>query len=329
MLRYPTSRSVSRTEVVYVNNVTMGKEENRRYFPLFMTAAMREELSTRSRRFLEEDRTWLPLRTLGAVTTIEDLVLLCAPENERWSLAQDQVKASYDGSLWDVDASLGGTSPLGYRIHVDLETGRADEIMNPRIPSLRHQLESWTELPASVCVRDGPIILALHEAVIPITNDLKPRLGIAREIFRTLPELKDLIQGKLGKTRVGDTIICTLRTGTHKAHLWLPIVRESTGQLPCRQPYNKVMDRIHKEAQSRGVRHLVVIRPPGKPFEENWDQVARYYSGGFWNTRIRGVLMRGIPEKGIRHYPGIETPAHDVDQECPGESQMWGAHGST
>ena len=70
--------------------------------------------------------------------------------------------------------------------------GERTQPYQPRVPRIP-RFVNFRELPANVCLRDGPLILGLHETVIPIPRDLSPGFGVAREIFLMFPELKEAI----------------------------------------------------------------------------------------------------------------------------------------
>ena len=321
MLRFPVTRITSRADMYYASNIKLGAEDKPKVVPLFARTLHYEEINTGSRKYLEEDRTYIPLRTLSPIVFFEGLALICAPKSEIWTIKKEYVKTSYDGTLWDVDAGRQGTVELGERRPVDPDTGRADTAYCPRIPRIP-RFVNFRDLPANICFRDGPLILGLHEAVIPIPRDMNPEFGIAREIFLLFPELKGAIIKDLGDTRVGDIVVCKVKTGFFSAHLYLPITRESTAQLPCFEPYDHMMKRILSEAQKRDATHLALLRAPGKPYAENWEQAARYYSRGFWNTPVVGLVLRGIQECEVADYPGNTFAKIDEDQECPGATKV-------
>ena len=151
---------------------------------------------------------------------------------------------------------------------------------------------------------------------------MDPGFGVAREIFLLFPELKEAIVKDLGNTRVGDIVVCKVKTGYFSAHLYMPITRESTSQLPCFEPYDHMMKRILFEAQKRDATHLTLLRAPGKPYAEKWEQTVRYYSRGFWNTPVIGLVLRGIQECEVPDYPGNTFAKIDEDQEFPGATKV-------
>ena len=320
-MRYPTSRISTRVDMYYACNVKLGKEGEERILPLFARSGHYDELKSPSKQYLEEDRSYIPLRMLTPVVVIEDLALICAPTDEVWTIKKEYVKTKYDGTLWDVDANVEGTLELACRKTIDEQSGRADSAYQPRVPRIP-RFVNFRELPANVCLRDGPLILGLHETVIPIPRDLSPGFGVAREIFLMFPELKEAIITNLGKRRVGDAVVCKIRTGYHSAHLYMPMSRESTCQLPCFEPFDQMMRRILQDARKREINHLTVLRAPGKPYADSWEDAVKYYSRGFWNTPVIGLVLRGIAEPAIPDYPGNSSSLVEHDQECPGLAKI-------
>ena len=321
MIRYPTSRIVTRADMYYACNLKLGEEGDEHVLPLFGSTMHYEEVKSPSKQYLEEDRTYIPLRSLAPVVMFEGLALICAPKEEVWTIGKEYIKTKYDGTLWDVDVDIDGTRELANRLPVDEETGRANTAYKPRIPRVSRYC-NFRELPANICLRDGPLILGLHEMVVPIPRDLQPGFGVAREIFQLFRQLKAAITKELGKTKVGDIVVCKVKAGYHSAHLYMPMARESTSQFPCFEPYDLMMKRILEDARKRKLSHLTVMRAPGKHYAENWETAVKYYSRAFWNTPVIGLVLRGVSESEAEDYTGNTYTSMHEDQDCPGAAKV-------
>ena len=88
----------------YASNMKMGSEDKPNVVPLFARTLHFEEINTGSKKYLEEDGTYIPVRTMSPIVFFEGLALICAPKTEVWTIKKEYVKTVYDGTLWDVDA---------------------------------------------------------------------------------------------------------------------------------------------------------------------------------------------------------------------------------
>ena len=241
---------------------------------------------------------------------IKDITIL---RRDTQHLMLPEEKAFLEPNEWEMNSTHGGYAPIIIRTPLSGPPQRPDCHTYPRIPQLRKELIHKTR---NARLTTGPLLLGVQDLLIPLSADLRPRMGVAREILQFLPALKILADREFMELVPGDAVAITILSAGLRTRAYFPITRPDDQHMEMLVHYETAMRGIMMHAQLKEIKVLNTIRPPGCTFANDWKDVVDYYDGCQAACFLKFIASMGS-QKNVEDWIQDLTAAHERKERVP------------
>ena len=254
-----------------------------------MCSEVHARSNLRDKTYLQEDYTYIPVWTLGEFTRLRQITPLGYGGPERWGYTKIPERPK-----WEIDEPRQGFDYRSIWSVPDEVTCRADTMDNPRLPPMEG---NNVDVIGRVRLIKGPLILGLHDAVIPMPVDWRPCFGLQKEILRLIPELSEAIPRDFPDRKMGDVLRVIISVAGYTSYIWFLLTKprdECVGDLA---PFAHAFSLMSEDLEHLGIKQLVLTRPTNRPYMYQAQEIARFYDSGIQRKETRMILLTGFADE--------------------------------